>query len=259
MSKYFKYAIGEILLVVIGILIALQINNWNQEKQEQERVKAYMINLGIDLNQDIEEIQFRIKSIRQEAMFIDDIADYFRSKSIKDLDNLEAFYQSFDYYGYRPFNWYKSTIEELRNSGSLKSIRNDSIRLMINKYYALTDHLDQDYKEDHQLSEQINNKYFKIVNINYPRRQDLIDTLFLSYVKKDKYIFMNSEVYKVAKALDLQLLTKDMNDVNNYINELLRYKGSLTIRYSKEFPKLIDMGETILRLIDEEYNIKTND
>jgi hypothetical protein len=32
-SKYFKYAIGEIVLVVIGILIALQINNWNENKK----------------------------------------------------------------------------------------------------------------------------------------------------------------------------------------------------------------------------------
>jgi hypothetical protein len=34
--KYFKYATGEILLVVIGILIALQINNWNEEKKEHK-------------------------------------------------------------------------------------------------------------------------------------------------------------------------------------------------------------------------------
>ena len=33
-AKYFKYAIGEIVLVVIGILIALQINNWNQNRKE---------------------------------------------------------------------------------------------------------------------------------------------------------------------------------------------------------------------------------
>ena len=32
-GKYFKYAIGEIVLVVIGILIALQINNWNEERK----------------------------------------------------------------------------------------------------------------------------------------------------------------------------------------------------------------------------------
>ena len=34
-SKYLLYALGEILLVVIGILIALQIDNWNREKQER--------------------------------------------------------------------------------------------------------------------------------------------------------------------------------------------------------------------------------
>ena len=36
MGKYFKYAIGEIMLVVIGILIALQVNNWNQSNQVRE-------------------------------------------------------------------------------------------------------------------------------------------------------------------------------------------------------------------------------
>ena len=36
MGKYFKYAIGEILLVVIGILIALQINNWNEKAKQKK-------------------------------------------------------------------------------------------------------------------------------------------------------------------------------------------------------------------------------
>ena len=34
-GKYFKYAIGEIILVVIGILIALQINNWNENRKNR--------------------------------------------------------------------------------------------------------------------------------------------------------------------------------------------------------------------------------
>ena len=38
-TKYFKYAIGEIILVVIGILIALQINNWNETKQASSKLK----------------------------------------------------------------------------------------------------------------------------------------------------------------------------------------------------------------------------
>ena len=36
-GKYFKYAIGEILLVVIGILIALQINNWNENRKNEDK------------------------------------------------------------------------------------------------------------------------------------------------------------------------------------------------------------------------------
>ena len=41
-GKYFKYAIGEIILVVIGILIALQINNWNESRKERIKEKAYL-------------------------------------------------------------------------------------------------------------------------------------------------------------------------------------------------------------------------
>ncbi len=44
-SKYLIYAIGEIFLVVIGILIALSINNWNQNKNEQNKIKEYAVSL----------------------------------------------------------------------------------------------------------------------------------------------------------------------------------------------------------------------
>ena len=48
-SKYLLYALGEILLVVIGILIALQIDNWNREKQERAEEKILLSNLLNDL------------------------------------------------------------------------------------------------------------------------------------------------------------------------------------------------------------------
>ena len=44
-GKYFKYAIGEIILVVIGILIALQINNFNNSRQETKIEQAYLLSL----------------------------------------------------------------------------------------------------------------------------------------------------------------------------------------------------------------------
>ena len=51
-GKYFKYAIGEILLVVIGILIALQINNWNEQRKQQITVYKLFENLESSLKTD---------------------------------------------------------------------------------------------------------------------------------------------------------------------------------------------------------------
>ena len=59
-SKYFKYAIGEIVLVVIGILIALQINNWNEERKENLKAKGYVEKLINDLVADTLSINKRI-------------------------------------------------------------------------------------------------------------------------------------------------------------------------------------------------------
>ncbi|MGB5481605.1 MAG: DUF6090 family protein, partial [Eudoraea sp.] len=48
-GKYFKYAIGEIVLVVIGILIALQINNWNESSKQRIEEVRLLEKVSIDL------------------------------------------------------------------------------------------------------------------------------------------------------------------------------------------------------------------
>ena len=55
-GKYFKYAIGEIILVVIGILIALGINNWNENRKTQEKIKQFLVSLKSELRNDLTEI-----------------------------------------------------------------------------------------------------------------------------------------------------------------------------------------------------------
>ncbi len=55
-SKYLKYAIGEIVLVVIGILIALSINNWNEQRKQKDTLNNIYTTLKIDLLEDIKNI-----------------------------------------------------------------------------------------------------------------------------------------------------------------------------------------------------------
>ena len=48
-GKYFQYAIGEIILVMIGILLALQVNNWNEDRKERTSEQKILNEILIDL------------------------------------------------------------------------------------------------------------------------------------------------------------------------------------------------------------------
>ena len=60
-GRYFRYAIGEILLVVIGILIALQINNWNDKGRRLQKENYYLKNIKINIKDSEDEITRVIK------------------------------------------------------------------------------------------------------------------------------------------------------------------------------------------------------
>ena len=55
--QYLKYALGEIVLVVIGILIAIQINNWNQAKKDQNSLNEYLVKIKSQTIQDIKQLE----------------------------------------------------------------------------------------------------------------------------------------------------------------------------------------------------------
>ncbi|MFY0602865.1 MAG: hypothetical protein JXQ93_02875 [Flavobacteriaceae bacterium] len=74
MGKYFKYVIGEILLVVIGILIALQINNWNEGRKTNLQAKNYKKTIVNDLVQDTLAINSLIKRTK---IYKKNITNYF--------------------------------------------------------------------------------------------------------------------------------------------------------------------------------------
>ena len=74
-GKYLKYAIGEIVLVVIGILIALSIINWNEGRKERLLEKEALNNLLISLSSDIEnQINFNIRRLETDLLKIKDIS-----------------------------------------------------------------------------------------------------------------------------------------------------------------------------------------
>ena len=128
---YFKYAIGEIILVVIGILIALGINNWNEERKLDNRRQEYYSQLLDDLNSDI---TFTQKIITDYNNYLKDYKVYTDSYKNDLLTPIQVYEQIFKLpLVSQPLTFNTSTIESLQSSGDIglipSNIRNRLIDL----------------------------------------------------------------------------------------------------------------------------------
>jgi len=72
-GTYFKYAIGEIVLVVIGILIALQINNWNENRKLKQKEKVVIESLIEDLQADYDHFEENKIIFEKQLILVDQL------------------------------------------------------------------------------------------------------------------------------------------------------------------------------------------
>jgi sensor domain CHASE-containing protein len=90
-QRYLLYAVGEVLLVIVGILIALQIDNWNDERIDRKEIREYALNLSSAIDRDLEmlaPVEMQIwASIRQSEV----LAEYLRDRDLEQIDNTELF------------------------------------------------------------------------------------------------------------------------------------------------------------------------
>ncbi len=141
---YLRYAIGEIFLVVIGILIALQVNNWKENIQNKELEKNTLENIRADLvlQQDIinGQLQFEEDKIAKA-----DTAASFLSSSFS-LNKLNSLLENLS--ERRTFVANKTSYISVDNTGGKKLIRNYSLQNAIVRYYQRLDYVTQVINND---------------------------------------------------------------------------------------------------------------
>ena len=134
-SKYLLYAIGEIVLVVIGILIALAVNNWNQEKKEQRIGDQILIRIHRDLVKDT--ISFNMAIKRNNKLRVDLkrllVELYDGVENIEEVQNISA---TWDEMLDQAFSPHDNTYQSLLSSGTLGLIQNQDLKDKILNLYG---------------------------------------------------------------------------------------------------------------------------
>lgn len=151
-SKYLLYAVGEIVLVVIGILIALQINNMNQASKDKKALKEYLVKIKSNTLEDIRVLD-SLSIFRRQASTLCKTA---RGIMLDKTEDQNLFVMTsagaafIDYY-FRPNT---GGYEALKNSGYFGRINNTPLDSLLSSYYGLADEISQNENSYNTYAEQ---------------------------------------------------------------------------------------------------------
>ena len=149
-GTYFKYAIGEIVLVVIGILIAIQLNSVKQSNDKRTEEINHLENILSDLKQDKVELKKIIERRKSKTNSAKIMESYYHTNIV---GNLSEYYSNWTNVVYwEAHNPSFITFKELINSGKLSSLSNESVKQLLlkidysyNELFEVRKHMYDDY------------------------------------------------------------------------------------------------------------------
>jgi len=131
-TKYVKYALGEIVLVVIGILIALQINNWNEKRILERKELTLLREMKSNLQEDLIDLDFNIAGTEMRLNSSEIILKVINQK-LPDHDSLRQHFGKF--MGSYQLTNNTAAFDNLSSIG-FDLVRNDSLRMSITRLYS---------------------------------------------------------------------------------------------------------------------------
>jgi hypothetical protein len=217
-SKYLLYAIGEILLVVIGILIALQVNNWNNQKQNDLQAQKVLLALRREFIKNKAQL-IQVKNSHERVVnassgllsLIANFPDNYNETETVKLLRDHGYYLSFD-----PFN---GALETAVSSGGIHLIDNDSLVNLLFSWSSLI----SDSKEEETQARQLLFQQKKDQLFEYTREVDIwkqgkspFSSDYVGLLKNPDF-----ENWVVWRRGILQELVREQNDILEVNNSIL--------------------------------------
>ena len=205
LTRYLLYAIGEIVLVVIGILIALQINNWNEDNKGKAFEREMLSQIQDNLKKD------KAKLIEIHASFTKAIASADKILAIGPEDNIpdSLRYWLAYFIQFERFQPITNSYEALKSRG-LDQVSNKELRLLLGEYYD--DEISHTIKSVGDIEKSFNDEWVPIME------QYIVDFKFKEFlIVSDPTIFQRPSI-----ARNIMILNKD-----NYQGAITRVSGAI--------------------------------
>ena len=244
---YLRYAIGEILLVVVGILIALQVNNWNSVRIQKNKESVYLNNIKRDLNEQIKSIDAQMDMELKLSHIARSIITYYKKHHQFRIDS--AFTASIgSLTSRRTFVKINPTYTELLSSGNVDIISDNKFKGNLINYYQELERLELIINKNNNL---FTDAVFVPGVIRLSEIQsssaynDLLNSELLTQDEKDtlaNYVHLNEDNLNAITASQLKNPEKQLTMINliNYRYLIADLHSTLLLIQKKKTRILID-------------------
>lgn len=246
-AKYFKYAIGEIVLVMIGILLALQVNNWNIERNNAKQEAALLVQLENEFEENLKEVNEKIVMRYAMLFSIKELFNY-TDNGIENipLDTIRKHIGRT--YKNPTFDGPNGVTQEILNSGKLYLIQNTELKNHLSNWKNTT----QKVIEEEQLLVNHNSNFYyeyAIQNFNLGQMSgnNINDKEIEIFNLSDKN---NLNSYIISGENDEAEYKKFLSDVT--ISNYLRFSNAYCINANTQSIGLKQKIERILEIIRAE-------
>ena len=225
-SKYLLYAIGEIMLVVVGILIALQVSDWNEGRKYQKQEVKILNQLNDDLKANEIEINGLNDIQKTRLRMCDSILVYLNDRRAFD-DSLKLYFEKVN--GDGLFNCSNTTYKYIQSQG-VNFLSNDTLRMKVTRMY------ERDFQN-----------IFTREQITWQIMQESLQPAYDRLFKTSLATNQADNHYLVNMPKDMQALYGD----EAFKNVLVRLRGALANRVKWVSQTLIELKQLIEEIDNE--------
>ena len=219
-SKYFKYAIGEIVLVMIGILLALQVNNWNNNRIEASKEQLLLKNLQTDFKTNLSELKYTYDTSTEAYVACVKLLEIIKDDSSINPSEIESLIDKI-INKIRSLDLISGSIDEILNTGSLHIIQDPELRKQLSNWTFYVNDTGDDIQiyTDYLFGILIPSLTEKAILRNTNKPTNFLDDLNLPIISKSGF---KIDYNKTIRTLEFE--NQIYNNALNYMYALNAYK-----------------------------------
>ena len=224
--RYLLYAGGEVVLIVIGVLLALQLNNWNNFRVMRIQEKQMLLRLNEELESSLRRISLFERAVKRKEQALIEIDPYLSGKPIEDHEAFVKMVIAASAFGWEQPVMEQTTFEEILGSGQLSLIRNISLRLSITRFFHTTKQ--REHRSEVRITDfpKITYKYIPITQQNQLEEgltQQRLAEIADAILKSDLKEFVLPELNRARFILSIWDQTKEQG--NELLQRIMEVRG----------------------------------